>query len=149
MLTTLKDYKEEISLLPNPVKFAIAAALVFAIGFAVYFGAGNFISNRKIERLEKQNAELNVQAQSATEKAARAEINAASEAVRAQDLESKLKTLEAKSRKSDENISLQTKKSDSLRNDLNRVRLSRPANAGTDELERRLRERYGQTVGNQ
>ncbi len=145
MLQTIKEYLEEFGLLPNAVKMFIIVALFLTLGFGIYSGIGNFISNAKIARLEKENFELNRAAQSALEKAAKAETNAANEALRAEGLESKIKTLEAKGNTQDEKINLQTQKSAALRNDLNRVRVSAPANTSTADLERRLRTRYGQT----
>jgi ribosomal protein L9 len=143
MFQTLKDYYEEISLLPKAVKIVVSTILVFAVGFAVYFGIRNAVANFKIERLEKQNFELNRQAQSAQEKAAKAEQNAANESLRAESLESQLKTLEAKTKYSDEKINLQSNKSSNLRLNLNRVRSSHPANISTEQLEKRLCARYG------
>ena len=143
MFKTLKDYFDEFQLLPNAVKGVILTVILFLGGFAVYYGVSNFYSNLKIERLEKQNRELNSQAQSAIKKAAKAETNAANESLCADSLEADLKTLEAKTTQSDEKIKTQSQKSTDLRLNLNRVRSSQPANIGTNELERKLCERYG------
>ncbi len=144
MLQTIKDYFEEISLLPAAVKIALGMILFIAV-YGIYAGISNFYAEVKINRLERANFELNRSYQSALEKAAKAEQNAANEALRADSIESQLKTVEAKTQKSDEKINLQSQKSNNLRLDLNRVRSSQPANASTEQLERRLKERYGQT----
>ena len=140
---TLKDWKEEISLLPAGVKILIATVILFAVGFAVYYGISNFIADVKISRLEKQNSELNTQARTAMEKAAKADANAANEALRAESAENKLKALEAKEKLTDEKYQAQSQKSSNLRLNLNRVRTSQPANIGTDQLEQQLCARYG------
>jgi hypothetical protein len=147
MLNTLKEYFEEISLLPKGVKIFFSTVILFAIGGAVYFGASNFIAGVKIERLEKQNFELNRTATTAQEKAARSEKAAADEAVRAESLENQLQALSQKEKITDEKITVQSQKSNNLRLDLDRVRNSQPANTSTEELERRLAERYGKTNG--
>jgi hypothetical protein len=140
---TLKEYKEECALLPAGVKIFFATLILFASGFAVYYGVGNFIADRKIQRLEKQNQELSAQSQSAMEKAAKAEINAANEALRVESLENQIKAFEAKEKLTDEKYQVQSQKSSNLRLNLNRVRSSQPANTSTDELERQLCARYG------
>jgi hypothetical protein len=143
MLQTLIEYKEEISLLPAGVKIAFSTLLLFAIGFAVYYGVGNFIADARVRHLESQNFELNRTAQSAQEKAAKAETNAANEAVRAATIETQLTALKAKTSQSDEKYKIQSQKSSNLRLSLNRVRQSQPANTSTAELERKLADRYG------
>ena len=145
MLQTLKDYWEEFSLLPNPVKMFICAALLIVGGYGIYSGVNNYFIARKVEKLEKQKFELNRQANDALEKARKAEENAAAEAMRATEAEQKLKTLEDSIKKTDEKLEKQTAKSTVLTDNLRRVRVSRPANVGTRELEGRLEKRYGQT----
>lgn len=148
MLQTLKDYWNDFSVLPNPVKGAIYIVLAGLLIFTLYYGANHYIASRKIERLEKQNNELSIKAESALDKAAKAEQNAANEAVRAASLESELNSVSRKAEKQDEKILTQSKKSSDLRNSLTRIRVSSPANRSTDELERRLKARYGQANGN-
>jgi hypothetical protein len=149
MLTTIKDFFDEIALIPKAVKITVSAVLLFAIGFAVFYGVRTAVLNARVERLEKQNRELNQSAQTAMQKASRAEINAANEALRADSLDSKIKTLEAKEKLADVKIQNQSQKSSDLRLSLDRVRQSQPANTSTAELERRLRDRYGEKVRSQ
>ena len=145
MLQTLKDYAEEFSLLPNALKMFIAAAIFITLFFGIYSGARNYVSNLKIEKLEKQNFDLNRQAQNALEKAAVSDKQAADERLRADSIEEKLKSLDPAILKKDEQIQTQSQKSNSLRDSLRVVRNSSPANASTNDLERRLKERYRQS----
>ena len=145
MLRTLKEYFEEFSLLPNPVKMFICAALFITFCYGIFAGTSNFLNARKIAQLETQNFDLNRTSNEAQKRATFAETNAANESLRAAALENQLKTLESEINKSDEKINLQSQKSISLRDSLRVVRNSSPANTSTDDLERRLKERYRQS----
>lgn len=142
MLQTLKDYWEEFVLLPAPVRGFISLALIVTFAFSCFFGVRDFIAGAKINRLEKENFELNRKTQAALEKAAKSERIAADEALRAESLENQIKSLEAKTKTKDEQIQNQSQLGDNLRTRLTRVRVSAPANTSTERLEERLRNRY-------
>lgn len=144
MIQTIKDFFDDVRALRPGLQIILGVVLMVALA-GIYFGVSNIIADFKIKRLESQNFELNRQAQSALEKAAKSETNAANEAIRAASLESQLKALETKTTQSDEKYKVQSKKSDDLRGDLRRVRTSSPANVGTETLERRLKDRYRQS----
>lgn len=149
MRETIKSYVEQYRSLPDPLKMFIAAAIFITVGFCIFSGVRQSVQSWRISNLERANSELSVQAQTAFEKQRRAEESAANEALRAKSLEDKLKSLERKEKQTDEKIISSQKTSNQLSRDLERVRVSSPANTGTAELERRLKERYGQTKRSQ
>lgn len=139
----VKEYYEDFISLPPALKWTIYIAAALVLLVTIHQSVSNYAGNKKIERLEKMNRQLEAAAVRAQERAKSAEKNAADEAASRLDLEEKLKILETNTRKQDEQIISQSKKSNSLRGDLRRVRVSKPRNASTGELERRLCERYG------
>lgn len=142
-MNNLREYITDFKELPGVVKYAIYFVVVILVLAVLHQGLSNFDGQKKIEKLEKRNAQLEKTAIEAQAKAKSAEESAAQNAQRASELEKQLKPLEKKIKKSDEKISKQSQKSNNYRIKLNRVRRSRPANISTERLEKRLRERYG------
>lgn len=138
----IKEYKDDFLSLPNPVKWTIFFIIGVIVLICVHQSVSNYAGNRKINKLEKENFELSRAANASQIKATAAEQNAANEKASRLETENKLKNLEKEIVKSDEKINSQSKKSTSARDDLRRIRVSKPANIGTERLEQRLRDRY-------
>ncbi len=145
MISRIKENIEEFSLLPNAVKYAIYFVIGLILAIAVFQTLSHQAANKKLESLERANQELTLKSAKAEERAKIAESAFAAESLRAKNLESKIKPIEQEIKKSEQKISRQSQKSTDIRQRLNRVRVSKPANTSTERLERRLQNRYNQT----
>lgn len=152
----IKEYSEDFLSLPNPLKITIYLIIGVIVLICLHQGISNYAGSKKIERLEKQNAELekvviaaDQKAVAAENRASNAERNAANEILRSKILEKTLKNLDKKTDKQDEKILKQQKKSNSIRDDLRRVRSSKPKRADENEIRRKSANRYGQSNDSQ
>ena len=143
MIKTLKDYIDDFSVLPNFVKGFIYIAVLILILVIAYQTGSNILINRKVEKLEKQNIELQKKSDTALKTAETYAKIAADEHIRAENLSSQIPKLNKEIKQSDEKIYSQTKKSDSIRRDLDNVRRSKPKRISPNKLETELCKRYG------
>lgn len=138
----IKEYYEEFSILPTPVKTVIIGLSAFLIIVCLFFGTSNLRANRKIEKLEMKNAELQKDVETAQGRAILATEKAALESEKSANLESQLVPIEKKAINQNEKIKQVSKKTSTLRDNLNRIRRDKPQRTDSSNLERRLENRY-------
>ena len=146
MFENLKNSIEEFRLLPHGIQYFIYFALACTLVFGIYSGAANYVGQRRIEKLELQNRELEQKAQNAENRALAAEQNAANEALRSKNLESQLPKITEKAEKQDAKIQTNSQKSADLRRRVDAVRRGKPQSADESDIERKSTKRYGQAI---
>lgn len=154
----LKDYIEEIALLPFPVKSCAGIVGAILCVMLIWVSLISYGLSKKAEKLEKANAELQTRVEAITKKAIVAEANAENEKSGADNLESQLPELETKGKSQNEKIKVQQNNSSSLRRSIDAIRRRKlpGANANTNtnavtddaDFERELENRYRDSQAN-